>query len=115
MSKPFQNLLDKMPSERRNRIRLKTKLLKDQMALRELREALDLTQEQLARSLNMKQAAISKFEHQSDIYLSTLRRILHAMGGELKIVVQFEDGEVLIDQFDEIRRETSPSRKTTAS
>jgi DNA-binding XRE family transcriptional regulator len=70
MSKPFKNLLEKMPDRRRERIKLKTELLKNEMALQELRQALDLTQEELARSLDMKQAAISKFEHQSDIYLS---------------------------------------------
>jgi transcriptional regulator with XRE-family HTH domain len=115
MSKPFKDLLGKMSPERRNHIRLKTQVLKSEMALRELREALDLTQEQLARSLNMKQAAISKFEHQSDIYLSTLRRILHAMGAELRIVARFQDREVLINQFDEIRREVDMMQKAGES
>ena len=115
MSKPFKNLLEKMPDGRRERIKLKTELLKNEMALRELRQALDLTQEELARSLNMKQAAISKFEHQSDIYLSTLRRILFAMGADLKIVASFPDGEVLINQFDEIRREADLKDKITDS
>ena len=115
MSKPFKNLLEKMPDRRRQRIKLKTELLKNEMALRELRQALDLTQEELAKSLNMKQAAISKFEHQSDIYLSTLRRILFAMGADLKIVAHFPDGEVLINQFDEIRREADLRDKITAS
>ena len=85
------------------------------MALRELREALDLTQEQLADSLDMKQAAISKFEHQSDIYLSTLRRILFAMGADLQIVARFPGGEVLINQFDEFRRKTDSMPKARAS
>jgi len=115
MSKPFIDLLGQMPSERRKHIRLKTEVLKNEMALRELREALDLTQEQLARSLNMKQAAISKFEHQSDIYLSTLRRILHAMGAELKIIARFKDGEVLINQFNDIRRDVVLKRQVEAS
>lgn len=115
MSKPFKNLLGKMSPERRNRIKLKTEVLKSEMALRELRIALDLTQEQLARSLNMKQTAISKFEHQSDIYLSTLRRILHAMGAELKIIARFQDGEVLINQFDDIRREVDLGHTAASS
>ena len=45
MSKPFKEILEKMPMERKARIQLKTELLKNEMALRELREALDLTQE----------------------------------------------------------------------
>jgi len=104
MSKPFKDLLKDMSPERRERIRLKAEVMKNEMALSDLRQALDLTQEELAKSLHMKQAAISKFEHQSDIYLSTLRRILFAMGAELKIVAQFPEGTVLINQFDDVRR-----------
>ncbi len=114
MSKPFNNLLTGMSPERRERIRLKTDAMKHEMALSELRQALDLTQEELAKSLHMKQAAISKFEHQSDIYLSTLRRILLAMGAELRIVAQFPEGSVLINQFDEIRRSVGGSPAVVA-
>ena len=114
MSKPFNELLKDMSPERRERIRLKTEVMKNEMALSELRQALDLTQEDLAKSLHMKQAAISKFEHQSDIYLSTLRRILFAMGAELKIVAQFPEGTVLINQFDEVRRAAGGSPAVVA-
>ena len=41
---------------------------------------------------------------QSDIYISTLRKILFAMGGELIIIAHFDDGDVLINQFDDIRK-----------
>ena len=47
MSKPFKNLIEKMPAERQNRIKQKAKDLKTQMALGELRRALELTQEQV--------------------------------------------------------------------
>lgn len=114
MSKPFNTLTSAMPPDRQKRIRTKTEILKNDMALRELREALELTQEELANTLKMKQAAISKFEHQSDIYLSTLRKILFAMGAELKIVAKFPDGEVQINQFDEIRSSTPPTQKAIA-
>lgn len=103
MSKPFKNLVDKMPVERQERIREKAKILKKQMALAELRRALDLTQEQLAGTMRINQAAVSKFEHQPDLYISTLRRILFAMGAELKIVAQFPEGEVEINQFADIK------------
>ena len=103
MSKPFNTLLEKMPAARRKKITVLTSHLKQEMALCELRQALDLTQTQLAETLNMKQAAISKFERQSDIYISTLRNILTAMGADLKIVASFPEGDVQINQFDEIR------------
>jgi len=105
MSKPFNTLLERMPAARRKTIAALTSHLKQEMALCELRQALDLTQTQLAETLNMKQAAISKFERQSDIYISTLRNILTAMGADLKIIASFPEGDVLINQFDEIRSE----------
>lgn len=115
MSKPFKNLLDEMSPERRERIKIKTEVMKNEMALGELRQALDLTQEELAKSLHMKQAAISKFEHQSDIYLSTLRKILFAMGAELKIIAHFPDGDVLVNQFTDIRHDTDSDRQAAVS
>lgn len=104
MSKPFSKLREKMTPEQRKRSETKTEVLKNEMALQELRQALDLTQDELARELHVNQAAVSKFENQSDIYISTLRKILFAMGGELKIIAHFDDGDVLINQFDEIRK-----------
>lgn len=114
MSKPFKNLTDTMPPERRRRIEMKTELLKNAMALQELRQALDLTQDELANTLHMKQSAISKFESQSDIYISTLRKILFAMGADLKIIAKFPEGEVLINQFDEIRKASDEPHEAMA-
>ena len=114
MSKPFKTLIEKMPAERRQRIKQKAKKLKTQMAIGELRRALELTQEQVAGSLNVKQATISKIEHQSDIYIGTLRRILTAMGAELRIVALFPDTEVEIDQFAGLQKRTTPRRKAIA-
>ena len=95
MAKSFKNLIKKMPADRQKRIEHKTKQLKNQMALAELRQA----QKQLADALEMNQAAISKFEHQSDFYISTLRKVLSAMGAELQIVARFPETDVVIDQF----------------
>jgi len=105
MAKPFRKLIENLPPERRERIRIKTGVLKNEMALHELRQALQLTQEELANSLNMKQTAISKFEHQSDIFISTLRKILFAMGADLRIVAHFPDGDVVINQFNDFLEE----------
>ncbi len=112
MSKPFKNLIKNMPADRQERIKLKTRQLKKQMALADLRRALDLTQEQVADSLKMNQAAISKFEHQSDIYIGTLRKILSAMGAELRIIAHFPDADVVIDQFADSGKVNSTVRKT---
>ena len=104
MSKSFKKLLADMPEERLGKIKIKTEVLKNELALKELRQAMELTQEELAKELHVNQAAVSKFESQSDIYISTLRKILFAMGGELRIVAHFDDGDVLINQFDDIRK-----------
>jgi transcriptional regulator with XRE-family HTH domain len=106
MNKPFRTLLEGLPPERRKCIAVKTQMLKNEMALAELRQALQLTQEALANELQIKQAAVSKVEHQSDMYISTLRRILHAMGAELKITAHFPEGTVVINQFDELGSST---------
>ena len=103
MSKPFKNLIEKMPVKRQLRIKKKVQILKDQMALAELRKALELTQGQIADTMRINQAAVSKFEHQSDLYISTLRKILSSMGAELKIIAQFPHADVVITQFDNLR------------
>ena len=59
-----------------------------------------LTQQDLANILNVNQAALSKMENQTDIRVSTLRRLLTAMGGTLKIVAEFPEGEIVINQFE---------------
>jgi len=102
MAKSFQKLVDKMSPESRERVAVRKKELLATLALQELRQARKLTQQQLAESLEISQASVSKMESQSDMYVSTLRRFLEAMGGELRIVASFADGEVCIDLFENI-------------
>jgi transcriptional regulator with XRE-family HTH domain len=71
------------------------------MPLDELREAREMTQVHLARILKVNQAAVSKMERRTDMYVSTLRDFVKAMGGELKITATFPDGVVKISQFEE--------------
>jgi transcriptional regulator with XRE-family HTH domain len=77
------------------------------MALDELREALKLTQESLAESLHVNQPAISKVERRSDMLISTLRKIIEAMGGELEIRAILPAGIVRINQFQDVRKPAS--------
>jgi len=72
------------------------------MKLYQLREARNLTQTNLARVLNVNQGAVSKLEKRTDMYVSTLRSYLKAMGAELQIKAVFPDGEVVIEQFKEL-------------
>src|SRR5215831_5970064 len=68
-----------------------------EMPLDELRAARQMTQEHLARLLGTKQAAISKLERRTDMYLSTLQCIVKAMGGQLRIEAVFPEGAVEIN------------------
>jgi len=106
MAKNFKDLRGKMSEESRTRSTMKAQAILREMALSELREAMNLTQESLAETLNVKQASISKMERRSDMYLSTLRKIIEAMGGTLEIVANMPDGRVRISQFREVRKRT---------
>lgn len=68
----------------------------------ELREARAMTQVQLAEILRVTQGAVSKVERRADMYISTLRSYIRAMGGDMQIRAIFPDGEVIINQFSDI-------------
>jgi DNA-binding transcriptional regulator YiaG len=100
MAKSFRELRKKMSPERQAMAKARTEEMLAELALQELRQALNLTQEEVAAAMQMNQGAVSKMEHQSDIYVSTLRKFISAMGGQLKLVASFPDREVVISQFD---------------
>ena len=102
MSKSYSILRGKMKPAARKKAAEKTKALLAAMPLQELRHARNLSQEQLARTLSVKQASVSKIEHRADMYISTLRRFIKAMGGDLEIIARFPDGSVQINQFEDI-------------
>lgn len=115
MAKNFKELRAKMSEESRTRSAAKAQEVLREMALSELREAMNLTQESLAETLNVKQASISKMERRSDMYLSTLRKIVEAMGGRLEIIANMPDGRVRINRFGEIRRRSSEAAQLDSS
>lgn len=65
-----------------------------ELQLAELRRTRQLTQVQVAQAMQTEQAAVSKLEHREDMYLSTLRDYVRALGGELKLVASFPDAEI---------------------
>jgi predicted transcriptional regulator len=103
MAKKFSELRKKMTPASQERAKAKTKVMLGEMALDELREARRLTQEQLAERLHVKQPAIAKIERRADMYLSTLRGVIKAMGGDMEILAVFPDGRVTIKQLSELR------------
>ena len=100
MAKSFNDLKEKMSLQRLEKIEDRAQAILISMALQELRQTRHLTQQDLADILNVNQAALSKMENQTDIRISTLRRLLTAMGGNLKIVAEFPEGEIVINQFE---------------
>jgi transcriptional regulator with XRE-family HTH domain len=64
-----------------------------------------ITQERLAKALRINQAGVSKIESRSDIFVSTLRKAIEAMGGKLEIRAKFPAGEVRIKQFGGLARQ----------
>jgi len=84
---------------RRRRIDSAKKELLAEMPLHELRRARALTQQELAQMLKVNQPAISKIEQRTDVYISSLRSYIEAVGGKLKIVADFPEGEVTITNF----------------
>jgi DNA-binding XRE family transcriptional regulator len=103
MTKPYKLLRQKMSKKGRAASAVKTeKMLKEMMALKELRNALHLSQKKLADTLSVDQANISQIENRTDMFISTLRNYIEAMGGQLDIIARFPEGEVHISQFEDI-------------
>lgn len=67
--------------------------LRHAMRLEDIRKARSLTQATLAVTMDASQGEISKIERREDVYLSTLRRFIEAMGGELVVAARFPDGD----------------------
>jgi predicted transcriptional regulator len=95
----FSRLTEHFSEERQSEISQKTVQLKAEMALSELRQAFRLSQAELAANLQIKQPAVARLEKRTDMYVSHLRKVIEAMGGELDIIARFPEGEVKIDNF----------------
>ena len=85
------------------------------MPLDALRDAKQLTQVQMAQLLKISQGAVSKVERRRDMFVSTLRNYVRAIGGDLEIRAVFPDGNVLIDQFSDAPRQDHGTLPRAAS
>jgi transcriptional regulator with XRE-family HTH domain len=91
--------LDEMPAARRKKIARRVEPALAAMPLEEVRRARRLTQAELAQTLGVNQGEVSKIEHRTDVYLSTLAGYVEALGGRLEIRAVFRDREMRISQF----------------
>ena len=100
MAKPFRRLVEDLPTERRERIEDHTQaLIQEYELLKALRQDREVSQVQLAELMGIRQASVSKIENQSDMRISTLRKYIEALGGELEIRVRFDDHDVSLGPF----------------
>jgi transcriptional regulator with XRE-family HTH domain len=92
MVKALSDVMKALPKERRQRIEAETALEAAKiMSLRDLRKAFHKSQEDLAKVLDMEQESVSRIERRADLLLSTMRKYVKAMGGDLKLIAEFPD------------------------
>jgi transcriptional regulator with XRE-family HTH domain len=95
----FSNLTKDFSPERRVRIELKKIELREAMELSELRQAIGKSQEEMAKNLEVMQPAIAKLEKRTDIRISSLRKLIEALGGTLEVKAHFPQGDVTITNY----------------
>ena len=101
---PFKNLTKNWSAARRARVAALKQEYEGEMVLEQLRESLERTQEELAEKLNTSQANISKLEDRADMLLSTLRRYVRALGGDLEICAKLPGlGSIRLKGLGELR------------
>ncbi|MDQ6701973.1 MAG: helix-turn-helix domain-containing protein [Pseudomonadota bacterium] len=96
MGRNLNQIIADLPADRQARIDARYRELKDEVeGLRELRQVAGKAQADIATALNIKQPSVSKIEKQADMYLSTLRSYVHAIGGELELVVRLPSRQAI--------------------
>ncbi len=101
MAKKFSELRARMSPEAQARAAARTEAMLVEMQLQALRKARKVTQLEVAKAMNVEQAAVSKLERREDMYVSTLREYVKALGGELKLVASFPDAEIQVHPFEQ--------------
>ncbi|MBI3677609.1 MAG: XRE family transcriptional regulator [Proteobacteria bacterium] len=92
MAKALKDVIAELPGEEREQVETRAQqLVAEEMSLQDLRRAIGKTQVAMAKRLKVGQDAVSKLETRSDMYLSTLRGFVKAMGGELELIARFPD------------------------
>ena len=99
---PFCELTRDFAPERRRRVDDMKRELLAEMPLHQLRRARALTQRDMAMLLKVNQPAVFKLEQRADVYVSSLRTYIEAVGGRLTIVAEIPEGEVAITNISEV-------------
>jgi transcriptional regulator with XRE-family HTH domain len=103
MAKAFDDLVKRVTSKKTQaKAARRAQELLGELLLSEVRQLAGKSQQEVAATLGMKQPSLSKLEKQDDMQISTLRKIITALGGELEVLARFPKGTVKIDQFDSL-------------
>lgn len=104
MAKSFDELVKRTTTKRtRDKAAKRTQELLGELLLSECRQMAGKSQQEVADLLGIKQPSLSKLEKQKDMQISTLQKIVTALGGELEVLARFPKGTVRIEQFDHAR------------
>ena len=115
MAHNWRDIRRKLSPEQEEETRRYVKSVVQAASLNQLREARSLTQANLARILGVNQGSVSKMEKRTDMYVSTLRGFIQAMGGQLQIKAVFPEGEVEIEQFKNVADPIADSKQDAAA
>jgi len=108
MAKSFDALVGRSSSKKVQTLaKRRTQELLGELLLSEIRQQTGKSQTEVADALGIKQPSLSKLEKQSDMQISTLRKIVKALGGELEVVARFRDGAVSINPFASQKRRST--------
>jgi transcriptional regulator with XRE-family HTH domain len=92
MTVALKDVIGRLPAKQRKAIAARAAhLIAEEMSLRDLRRALQLTQQRMAHDLGIGQEGVSRLEKRSDLLISTLRSYVEALGGRLRFVAEFPD------------------------
>ena len=109
---PLDEVMAGLAPERQARFRARaTELIAEEIGLRDLRRAKRFTQEQVAERLGGRQVYVSRLEKRADMKLSTLRDYVHAIGGDLQLVVTFPEGDTI--RLKEIGKKSTRQRSVS--
>ena len=116
MSRNVNDIIRTLNPAQRKKVETRAaELIAEEMTLQELRRARKLTQVNVAKALGITQDSVSRLEKRSDLLLSTLRKTIEVMGGNLSLVAKFPDrAPVVLSGIAEAGPDAKPARRKRA-
>lgn len=116
MAKKFRDLVaDTMSPEAQKRVQGRVRQAIANMPLQELRQARAISQQVLAKAMEATQPEISRIEQRTDMYVSTIRSYVEALGGRLELIATFPEGSYRINQFSDLDEEANSEQHSVST